>query len=172
MPKVHFVKAARKDNPAVKAGEPYYWWQFRFGGKRFSKTPPRSSQLTQSEKLSRAYELAERLEDIPREVDATTEALQEAVDNAISVIEEVADEVRTLADEYRDSAENIRSSFSDSPTADECDEKADNLDGWADEIGNAQTELQGIDFSDSELDLDEAISTFQSALGCAESCPL
>jgi len=31
MPKVHFVKAARKDYPgdSVLKGESYYWWKFR-----------------------------------------------------------------------------------------------------------------------------------------------
>jgi len=49
MPRVHFVKHARKDNDLVKKGESYYWWKFRFTGKCMSKTPPRKSQLTESE---------------------------------------------------------------------------------------------------------------------------
>ena len=39
MPRVHHVKSARKDNPVAKKGESYYWWKFRYGGKRYSKTP-------------------------------------------------------------------------------------------------------------------------------------
>ncbi len=48
MPRVTHVKKARKDNPVCKAGESYYWWKFRYGGKRYSLTRPRPSQLTQS----------------------------------------------------------------------------------------------------------------------------
>ncbi len=55
MARAHFVKKARKDNPAagIKAGDSYYWWKFRRGGKHYSKTAPRPSQLTQSEYLRR-----------------------------------------------------------------------------------------------------------------------
>lgn len=123
MPKVHFVKAARKDNSVVKAGESYYWWQFRHGGKRYSKTAPRRSQLTQSEKLGKAYELSERLEGIVRDGERSKEWLQEAVENATDEFQQISEEVRELANEYRESAESIRASFSESPTADECEEK-------------------------------------------------
>jgi len=66
MPKVHCVKAARKDYPecGIKKGDTYYWWKFRFGGKHESKTYPKQSQLTQSEFLSQVYALNERLEDL------------------------------------------------------------------------------------------------------------
>lgn len=172
MARVHFVKAARKDNPVAKVGEPYYWWAFRTGGKHYSKTPPRRSQLTQSEKLGRAYELSERLEDIERDGDSTEDSLQEAVENAVTEFQLVCEEVRELADEYRESAESIRNSFAESPTADECDEKADSLESWADEIESAMQELEGIDFSDADFDLEDAASTFHSALESADSCPL
>ena len=34
MPRVHFVKKARKDYPStgIQKGDSYYWWQFRYGG--------------------------------------------------------------------------------------------------------------------------------------------
>lgn len=172
MPKVHFVKSARKDNKVAKAGEPYYWWSFRSGGKHYSKTSPRRSQLTQSDKLGRAYELSERLEDIERDAEWDKESLQEAVEGAVEVLQQAAEEVRELADEYRESAENIRNSFSESPTADDCEEKADNLDSWVEEIESAQQELESIDFSDNDFELDDAASTFLSALEAADSCPL
>ena len=43
MPRVNYVKKARKNNPAVKRGESYFWWKFRYGGKQYSKTRPRQS---------------------------------------------------------------------------------------------------------------------------------
>ena len=63
MPRVTFVKKARKDNPVAKKGEPYYWWQFAFGTKQYSKTQPARSQLTQSSFLSQLYELQDGMEE-------------------------------------------------------------------------------------------------------------
>lgn len=61
MPKVTFVKAAQKDVPGsdIKAGESYYWWKFRFGGKQVSRTYPKRAQLTQSDFLQQLYEIEE-----------------------------------------------------------------------------------------------------------------
>jgi len=63
MPRVNFVQKARKDNPVAKAGESYYWWKFRYGGKHYSLTRPRESQLTQSEFLGAMYSLLEEIQD-------------------------------------------------------------------------------------------------------------
>jgi len=55
MARATFVKSARKDYPdhGIKKGESYWHWAFMQGGrggaKRYSKTEPRPSQLTQSE---------------------------------------------------------------------------------------------------------------------------
>lgn len=72
MTKAHFVKKAAKDNPAVKKGEPYWWWKFMVGGrggpKHYSATRPRPSQLTQSEFLSAIYSQQEDLEDALKEL--------------------------------------------------------------------------------------------------------
>lgn len=141
MPRVHFVRSARKDNPAVKAGESYYWWKFRHGGKRYSKSRPRPSQLTQSDKLSRAYALAEQVEDIDLGLGAEV---------ATNELEDVANDARELAEEYRESGEAIRETFAESPTADECDEKADALEQWADEIEEAAQAVQATE-DDDEL---------------------
>lgn len=65
MPRVHHVLSARKQTPVADIGEPYYWWKFRYGGKHFSKAPPRQSQLTQSAFLSGLYSLQEDIEDAP-----------------------------------------------------------------------------------------------------------
>jgi hypothetical protein len=64
MPRVHHVKKARKDNPVAKVGESYYWWKNFRSPKRFSKTFPKRSQLTGSDKLSRLYGAAEDVSEI------------------------------------------------------------------------------------------------------------
>ena len=172
MPRVHHVKSARKDNPVAKVGESYYWWEFRFGGKKFSRTPPRRSQLTQSEKLGRAYELAERMDDIPLDTDFDHDSLKEAVENFVSILESITQDIQELAGEYRESAENIRASFSESPTADDCEEKAEELDGWVIEIESASSELESIEFDSDDFDLESAVSTYFSAVENSNSCPL
>ena len=87
MARATFVKAAAKDYPehGIKKGEPYYWWKFRHDRDRISKTPPRPSQLTQSEYLGRVYGIQERIED------ATAD------DSLRDLAEELADELRELA---------------------------------------------------------------------------
>lgn len=61
VPRLHFVKKARKDNPAVKKGESYYWWKWRFRLKQYSRTRPRRSQMTQSDFLGQIYDLEDGL---------------------------------------------------------------------------------------------------------------
>ena len=126
MPRVTHVKKARKDHPGgIKKGESYYWWKFRYGGKRYSKVYPRPSQLTNSDKLSRVYAAEESVTDAMGDVDF--EALQGAVENA-------AEEVRAVGEEYQESCDAIRDQFTESPTADECEEKAESCEGIASEL--------------------------------------
>jgi hypothetical protein len=128
MPRVTYVKKARKDHPAggIKKGDSYYWWKFRYGGKRFSRTPPRQSQLTNSDKLSRVYAAQESVEDAMGE-----SALP---DDWRGAVEDAANEVREVGEEYQESCDNIRDQFTDSPTADECEEKAEACESVASEM--------------------------------------
>ena len=135
MPKVHHVKKARKDNPVVKKGESYYWWKFAYSPKRYSKTYPRASQLTQSDKLSRYSEAQETGGDIDT---------QEHVLDIVIVLEEVAGSVREIGEEYHESADNIREYFAESETADECEEKCYMCEGTADSIEEAIVSLEAL----------------------------
>jgi len=136
MPKVTFVKKARKDNPVAKAGESYYWWSFRFGGKHYSKTPPRPSQLTQSDKLCRLYSAQENIEDACEQAreDHDLDALRDAIDTA-------ADEIREVGEEYQESCDNIRDNFEESPTADDCEEKAERCNDIADNLESVDLDV-------------------------------
>ncbi len=135
MPRVHFVKKARKDNPAVQKGQPYYWWKFMYSPKRCSATRPRPSQLTQSDKLSSYYEAQETVEDIDT---------QEHVLDIVIVLEEVAESVRGIGEEYQESADNIREYFEESDTADECEEKCYMCEGTAFSIEEAVVNLEAL----------------------------
>jgi len=134
MPRVTHVKKARKDNPACKRGESYYWWKFRFGGKHFSKTYPRSSSLTQSSFLSQVYELNERIEDME----------PESIDDLRFEVESLAEEYRTLGEECDDNLSNMPDHLQDSSDAGTL------LQERVDECENVATELESI-----ELDIDE-----------------
>jgi hypothetical protein len=125
MPRVTHVKSARKDNPVCQKGEPYFWWKFRYGGKRYSLTRPKPSQLTQSEYLSNVYGLQEQIESwgsITNEDD----------------LEMFKDEIRGALEELRDQTEenreNMPESLQESPTGELLQERYDALDEAANEI--------------------------------------
>lgn len=151
MARSHYVKRARKAVPAagIEVGDSYYWWKFRHGGKHYSKTPPRQSQLTNSEKMSRAYAAAEDLSDY-------SSAITDSDDTSDieSRLEEIASEIRDIAQEYRDAVDNMPENLQSSPTADECNEKADALESWADDVESA---IQSCDDKPEEPDEPEPL---------------
>ena len=142
MARVHFVKKARKDNPAVKRGESYYWWAFAFGPKRYSRTAPRRSQLTQSSFLSQLYDLEDGLHKRFSGIELATDALQDEISNLTSDLE-------SLRDECQDSLDNMPEHLQD--TSDSgilLTERVEGLDEWI-------SELESIDadgLNDDELD--------------------
>lgn len=100
MPRLHFVKKARKDNPAVKAGESYYWWKFRYAGKRYSKERPRRSQLTQSAYLGTVYDLEDALvafgdaadtEGLVLDLDNLRDECENSLDNMPQILQETSE---------------------------------------------------------------------------------
>lgn len=152
-----FVKAARKDYPeaGIKKGESYYWWKFRFGGMHKSKTPPRASQLTQSEFLGSIYGHLETLEDIELE-GLTAEDLR-------STVEGVAEEIRNLGQEQEDKVSNMPDSLQESETAQllqnreaSCEDLACNLESIDMDVDEDLTE------EDKKSRLEEILDEVQS----------
>ena len=88
MPRVNFVKKARKDNPVAKKGESYYWWQFAYCSKSFSRTRPRASQLTRSEFLSEIYSIVEEIEDASEDDFEEESDLESFIEDLVSRVEE------------------------------------------------------------------------------------
>ena len=125
MPRVHFVKKARKDNPAVSAGESYYHWKFRYGGKRYSKTRPRQSQLCQG-KNSAFYAALETLED-GCENAFTLINLTVARDEAMGSLEEVRDE-------YQEGFDNLPENFQYAATGEAIQEAIDSIEELLSEL--------------------------------------
>ena len=139
MPRVHFVKKARKDNSAVKKGESYFWWKFRYGRKQCSKTRPRASQLTQSAYFGTIYSIQEEIEDWGGDDS----------DEFGTLVDDVREQVCELREETQGSLDNMPESLTYSPTGELLQERIDALDG-------AESELDYVeDFTFDEEDFDE-----------------
>lgn len=153
MPRVTHVKKARKNvkGSNIKKGESYYWWKFRYGGKHVSKTPPRMSQLTQSDFLGNMYAICEEIEDLKAE-----DVSQEKID-------EIRDQLEQLRDETQDKLDNMPDQLQEADTGqllqsriEGCDEMIDELDqidlSELDDLTTKESEHEG---EDDEVD-DEA----------------
>ncbi len=150
MPRVTFVKSARKDNPVAKKGESYYWWKFRYGGKRYSKTRPRQSQLTQSAYFGSLYSMQEQIEDY--EVNDN--------DDFTSLRDEITSELDNLRDETQGSLDNMPESLTYSPTGELLQERVDALE-------NAQSEIESMDeFDEEEPDRDDFVQDPEECDDC------
>lgn len=132
MPKVHHVKRARKDNPVAKKGEPYYWWQFAFGPKQYSKTPPKRSQLTQSSFLSQLYDLQDGMQERLQNV---------SLDTIQDVVTDLVDELQAMLDECQDSLDNMPEHLQEASSSGELlQERIDNLESWITDLENIDLE--------------------------------
>ncbi len=144
MARATFVKKAQKDYPehGIKKGESYYWWKFRFGGKHFSKTRPRPSQLTQSDYLSTAYALQEQIEDLQYGPDI--------IEDVPGDLRNVADELRTLGSDQEDKINNMPDSLQDSEVAERLRSRAEACESIAGELESAADEIEDLDVEGDE----------------------
>lgn len=135
MPRVHFVKKARKDHgPDIKAGDSYYYWEFRHGGVRKSKTRPRQSQLTQSPYYSGIYTIQEQVEDF-NQADGP-EAFHE-------LLQGLADDARTLGEEAQESFDNMPEGLQQGDTGQLLENRAYTMEEWA-------SNLEGIEVPEED----------------------
>lgn len=123
-------------------GDPYRWIKHNRRPRKVRCMKPECrfhrSDMTTSDKLSRAYAAEETAETSI----AGWGGLDASVDDLKEILTTLADEAREIAEEYNESAENIENAFPNgSATAEECREKAEELEGWADE-------LEAIDFEE------------------------
>jgi len=125
----------------IKKGDPYIHWSpgFRGSKRRRCTKPgcyPRPSALTANDRLSTVYGAQEDVEDTikdwdRRDIDALKDAMTEA-----------AEHIREMGEEYQESADTINETAEGSPIAEECEEKANGLSEWADEIESARDDLE------------------------------
>lgn len=138
--KVTHVKSARKAVPSqgIEVGDSYYWWKFRRGGKRYSKTYPRRSQLTQSEFLASLYDMQDDIGNL------------EANDDLADTVSEYIDRLRGMAEECEEKIQNMPESLHESDTANLLQSRADTCNEAADEF-------EQIDFEDDSETLKEKL---------------
>jgi hypothetical protein len=142
MPRVTFVKNARKDNKVCLKGESYYWWKFRFGGKHYSLTRPKPSQLTQSNYLGTLYSICESVEEY---------GIEPGEEGAIENLrDEVVGQLEELRDECEESRSNMPEALQDSPTGELLQERYDAIDGALGDIENVEEPDQWQEARDSE----------------------
>jgi len=144
MAQATFVKKARKDNPVCKKGESYWWWEFRFGGKHYSLTKPRPSQLTQSEFLSQMYGIEERIED----AEFTT------VEDFQSFVEEITGELENLRDETQDKFDNMPEQLQDAETGQLLESRIEACEDMISEFEDIDTEIDMDEIEEELKDLD------------------
>jgi len=147
MPRVNKVEHARKDYPeyGIKKGEAYFWWKFRFGGKRVSKTYPKPSQLTQSEFLSTIYDINERLEQFAAS----------SPSDAREQIDELASELRDIASEQEDKLNNMPEGLQQGSTGELLQGRADACEDLASNLEQVDTDEVEREEGESEEDFNE-----------------
>jgi len=130
MPRVHTVKKARKDYPeqGIKKGDTYYYWTFRYGGKRKSKTYPKPSQLTQSSFLQTYYGIQENIQEWEGEIS-----------DLESFREEVITDLESLRDESQDSLDQMPDHLQDSsPVGEMLTARVEGIEEWLNELENIE----------------------------------
>lgn len=138
MPKVHHVKKSRKPVPQLDlpAGSEYWWWgimQGSRGVKRFSKTPPTRSQLTQSEFLGRVYDIEDQLNELKDPGD----------------LESLISDIRELGEEQEEKYNNMPDGLQQGDTGQLLEGRASSCEEWASEL--EAVELPD-DVDDSDVD--------------------
>ncbi len=145
MPRVHYVKKAQKNNPVCSTGESYYWWKFRKGGKQYSLTPPKASQLTGSAYFKALYDLHDQVE----------QASPETVEDFESLRDEIVEAVRAEGEQCQESRDNMPEGLQDAPTGELLGERVDACEAAADEIESMEGPDEWQTIADQQEEHDE-----------------
>lgn len=157
MARANFVAKARKDIPGtdIKKGDSYYWWKFRHGGKHYSKTRPRPSQLTQSDFYSQVYGMQEEIEDV------------EANDGLPDFVEDIASRLEDLASECEDKVQNMPEGLQQGSTAELLTERAEACRNAAEEFRALDLSEWDENFDEPEREDDDTDETYEAKLEAA-----
>lgn len=155
-------RSCGKCGERIETGSLYKSWSFRYGGTHFRcvkvECQPRQSDLTQSI-MAEVYLAVENAEDsLPT---------AESVGVVKELVESVADAAMTVSEQYREAAESFGGGG-------ENGERADELEGWSDELASFDPEEESGHLED-EL-AEQVAEAVQAAREEAEQlvggCPL
>jgi hypothetical protein len=149
MPRVNHVKKAQKDHGTcrcgkkLRKGQPYRWWKFRFGGKRVRcmDCKIRPSDLTNS-KMGVIWD---GQEDASESIVAW-DPVHSDVSELGEIATQLAETVREVSEEYMEGVETQREYFpSGNPVMEENEERAQELESWACELEDLESDFEGFD---------------------------
>lgn len=148
MPKVNFIKKARKNYPkfGIKKGDSYYMWTIKTGPASGiiykSKTPPKPSQLTHSSFLQQYYTIQENIEVALPEITSA--------DDLENFVEEIKGEISNLKDELQGNLENMPEQLQESSEVGQLlQQRIDSLEEWESELDSLDL---GFSFDEEELE--------------------
>ena len=154
MAKVNQVKAARKEKTCsvcqkpIEVGKPYKYTKPRFRG-QINAHPDCEIPVSMTSS-SKMVAIWEEQASASKDVENASEP-----GDVAQALRDLAEVVRGVADEYQQGADNQREYFPDSPTADESEQKAQDLGQWADEIDSAADDADRCTLDDVELTREE-----------------
>lgn len=166
MARVKTIKKARKSpgkcatcGRVIEAGESYYSWAFRYGGKHCgcSSHFPKPSQLTQSKMGTALAALEDAQDNLDGWGDRPDEKLPLSLENMPSeedlkpILDDAASQLNDVASEYREAAEAMGGAGAEN------EERADTLETAASELENADFESFE-DWKESNMDEGEEVT--------------
>lgn len=121
----------------IKIGDSYRWFKFRNGPKRVfcSAHRPKSSEMTQSDKLSTLYAAREHAEELLATEDIGREDIS-------AELNDCAQAARDVGEEYQSSLDNMPEQLQESSGI---QEKIDACEQWADELESAASEVESME---------------------------
>lgn len=158
--KIDMTQPRDKDDPIfIKKGEPYYWWQFMYQSKRYSKTPPKQSELINSPFLSQIASIQERMGEYQPETKEDFESFRD----------EIVEEIQGMYDECDEKFNNMPDSLQSAPSGETLSNRMEELESWKSEIEGIECEEVGEKEDDEDEDeyndkLKEAVSEAMESL--------
>lgn len=144
------IPADKNDKVVIAVGESYWWWQFQYRPKQYSKTQPSRSQLTQSGFLSSLYSIEDRISEV---------SYFDSKDDFDAFKDDIMGEIESLKDECQSSLDNMPESLQSAPTGELLQERIDALDSWHSEIDSIECDV------DEDSIREEIISENEDAEG-------
>ena len=162
MARVHHVKKAQKDNPAVKKGEEYWWVQLKTGPttsvKRYFSRPPKPSQTTTSEYYSQCYEIQE-------EAEAICITDESDAEDAVSTMNELSERLQEILSELEEKIGSMEDAFPGGcPTLELLQERQSAVESLIDEVDTAASDLESMDWGGPEEE-DDLIDQAEDHIG-------